>query len=188
MPAAARCAARGAQQIGADGVEQVVALERQGIETASAGAGTVDLGERDGAVQRRRRGPRGERDQLVVEREDLPPVGVLARVRGVAVDRVDRRLDLVGPGLVRAAGTAHDRLALGDQAAIPAAAVLVGQAHEAAVGRRARAAPSLDQQHQRQQAHHLRLVGHQLAPAAAPSRIASAQSSSRTSCSPALAA
>jgi hypothetical protein len=63
--------------------------------------------------------------------------------------------------LVVAQAAAHDRLAVVDQGAIPAAAVLLAEQREAAVGANARCAAGLGQEQQRQQPGHLRLVGHQ---------------------------
>src|SRR5581483_634259 len=95
-----RVAAEAAQQVGADGVEQVVAVQVQFVDQVERAARAVDLGDRDRAVQRDDWGGR-VREQLVVEREDLGPVGVRGG-RCVAVHRVDRRLDLVRAGLVPA--------------------------------------------------------------------------------------
>ena len=66
-----------------------------------------------------------------------------------------------GTGLVAAQAPADDRLALLDQGPIPSGAVLLAEQHEGAVGPRARRAAGLGQEQQRQQAGHLRLVGHQ---------------------------
>jgi hypothetical protein len=67
----------------------------------------------------------GQRHELVVQLQDLPPVGG-GRGRRVAVDGVDRRLELVRAGLVAPQALPDDPLAFGDAAAVPAAAVLVG--------------------------------------------------------------
>jgi hypothetical protein len=56
------------------------------------------------------------------------------------VDGVDRRLDLVRARLIAPEALPDDGLAFGDEAAIPAAAVLIGQQHEVAVRGRARGA------------------------------------------------
>jgi hypothetical protein len=78
------------------------------------------------------------------------------------VDGVDRRLDLVRAGLVAPQALPDDGLAFGDAVAVPAAAVLVGQQHQLAVGGGAGGPARLDQQHERQQPHDLRFVGHEL--------------------------
>jgi hypothetical protein len=78
------------------------------------------------------------------------------------VNGVDRRLYLVRAGLTAAQAAADQLLALGDQLAVPAAAVLVGEQHHLAVWSRARRPARLDEQHQREQPGDLLLVGHQL--------------------------
>src|SRR3954471_5886702 len=104
-------AAQAPQEVGADGVEYVVAVEVERVHQREGGAGAAELGHRHGAVECDD-GARGERQQLVVERDDLAPVGV-GRGRRVAVDGLDRRLDLVGAGLVALQAAAYERLALG---------------------------------------------------------------------------
>ena len=117
------------------------------------------LGHRDTAVERHDRRRRDHRE-LVIQREDLPPVGAAGR-RRVGVHGADRRLQLVRPGLVAAQARAHQILALADQGPVPPAAVLVGQPDQRAVGGGAGRAARLGQQQQRHQAEHLRLVRHQ---------------------------
>ena len=75
--------------------------------------------------------------------------------------RCDGGLELVGAGHVATQARAHQRVALGDGGAIPQRPVLIGEPHQAAVGRGARRPPCVGEQHQRQQASCLRLVGHQ---------------------------
>src|SRR5258707_9971 len=87
-------AAQASQQVGADGVVQVVAVEVQRVEEGERGFGSVDLGHGDRTVEGDDRGG-VVGQQLVVELHDLRPVGG-GRGWGVAVDGVDRRLDLVG--------------------------------------------------------------------------------------------
>jgi hypothetical protein len=72
------------------------------------------------------------------------------------VDSVDRRLDLVRAGLVAPEALPDDGLAFGNEASIPAAAVLIRQQYEVAVRGRARGPARLDEQHERKQAHDLR--------------------------------
>ena len=76
---------------------------------------------------------------------------------------VDGCLGLVGPGPVAAQALADDRLALGDKRPVPARPVLVGQQDQVAVWRRAAGPAGLCQQHQREEALDLQLLGHQLA-------------------------
>ena len=97
------------------------------------------------------------REQLVVERDDLRPVG-----RRVGVDGVDRGLQLVRAGLVAAQQAADERVALRDLGARPRAHGPGRRAARAHPPLRARGAAGVGQQQQREQAEHLGLVGHQL--------------------------
>ena len=126
------------EQLGAGGVEQVIGVEVEGVDDGERRRRTFDLGEGDRAVERDD-GVRGDREELVVELENLAPVGCGCG-RGVAVDGVDRGLDLVRTGLVALEAAPHDRLAFGDEVAIPTGAVLVGKQHHGSVGRGARGA------------------------------------------------
>jgi hypothetical protein len=108
-------------------VEQVVAVERgarQAVHDGERGAGTVDLGQRDGAVERRYRA-RGHDEQLVVQDQDLVPVGGRRRGR-VTVHGIDGGLDLVRAWPAAPQALADQGLALGDERAVPAGPVLVG--------------------------------------------------------------
>ena len=67
-----------------------------------------------------------------------------------------------GPGRVAPQARPHEVLALGDQGAVPQAAVLVGQQHQRSVGGDAGGPPRLAQQQQGEQAERFALVGHQL--------------------------
>jgi hypothetical protein len=123
------------QQVRADGVKQMDVAQVEVVDERERRIRALDLGDRDGAIARHDRA-RHEREQLVIERDDLVPVGI-GRGGRVAVDGVDRRLDLVRPGGVAPQAAANDRLALGDQIVIPGPAVLVGQQHELAAATRA---------------------------------------------------
>ena len=79
--------------------------------------GAFDLREDDRSVQRDDVA-RLHDHELVVQREDLRPVGVLG-ARRVRVDGCDRGLDLVRPGLVASQARAHQVLPFGDELAIP---------------------------------------------------------------------
>ena len=143
-------------------VEVQVAAELVGqrIHGGEAGTRAGDLGDGDGPVEGDdRRWRHGE--ELVVQRQHLGPVGV-HRGGCIAVHGVDRRLDLVRPRCVASQTGAHEVLALGDQSAIPQAAVLVGQQHQRAVGGDTSGPSRLTEQQQREQADRLALVGHQL--------------------------
>jgi hypothetical protein len=120
----------------------------------------LDFGHRHRAVERDD-WARLERQELVIELEDLRPVR-RGRGRRSAVDGVDRGLELVRSGPVEPQALAHDSLAVGDQRAIPAAAVLVDQQHEVTIRGGARHAARLDEQHEPEQPERLGLVGHEL--------------------------
>ena len=78
------------------------------------------------------------------------------------MQRGDRRLERVRAGRAPKPQRALDqRQRLGDHRGVPARAVLVGHQHEPAVGVDARRPARVDEQHQRQQAGRLGLVGHQ---------------------------
>ena len=68
-----RCTDQPAQEVGPDGVEEVVRLEGQPVEGREPGFGALDLGDGDGSVEGDDR-RRVEVDQLVVEGQDLAPV------------------------------------------------------------------------------------------------------------------
>ena len=99
------------------------------------------------------------REQDVVEREDLRPVGVLGASR-LGVDGGDRRLQLVrADGAGRQRG-GDERQPLGDLVRVPERAVLLLERHEP--GRpEARRTAGVGQEHQRQQARDLVVVGQQ---------------------------
>ena len=78
------------------------------------------------------------------------------------MDGGDRRLELVGPDAPLAERTLHELLSLRDAGGVPAATILVLEAHELAVGALAGGPPGVRQQHQREQADRLRLVGQEL--------------------------
>src|SRR5580692_8808270 len=117
----------------------------------------VKLADRDGPVEGDdRRGV--EADELVVEGDDLRPVGV-AYVAGGGVHGVDRGQDLVTtrshPG---GQALAHQPMALGDQRGVPGPAVLLAEADQFAARRNPGGAAGLDQDHQRQQPGHLTVL------------------------------
>lgn len=120
----------------------------------------MHLGNCDRTIERDN-GARREREELVVQREHLVPVSV-GRSRGVVVDGIDRRLDLIRTRLVAAEAAAHERLPFVDQIAIPQRAVLISQQDHGAVRSGSGHAPRLDQQQQREKTEHLGLVGPEL--------------------------
>ena len=67
-----------AEQISSRGVVRVVAVQLKRVHDRERGGRAVDLADRDGAVEGHDRG-RSDREQLVVEGDDLRPVGLLER-------------------------------------------------------------------------------------------------------------
>ncbi len=149
-----------AQQVGAGGVPRVVLGERQPVDQREGDLRAVQLGDGDRAVEGDDR-RRVEPGQLVVQRDHLRPVRV-GRGRRVGVHGVDRGEDLVATGSVDREALADQVVALGDQGAVPAGAVLLVERDQLPVAHPG-LAPRLDEHHQREQAGHLRLVGQQLA-------------------------
>src|SRR5579872_2362005 len=100
-------------------------------------------------------------DELVVEGDDLQPVGV-ADVAGGGVHGADRGEDLVA-ARSRAGGQAlaHQPVALVDQRRVPAPAVLLGEGDQFAARRDPGGAAGLGQEHQRQQPRYLTVVGYE---------------------------
>ena len=78
------------------------------------------------------------------------------------MQRGDRGLQLVGPGAAQAQGAVELGAALGQRAGVPARAVLVGQRDVAPVAADAGVAARVVDEHERQQAGGLGVVGHQL--------------------------
>src|ERR1700674_3985782 len=138
----------------------MVAIELEAVDERECRIRSLDLGDGDGAVERDDRA-RGDRLELVVELQDLPPVR-RGRISCVGVHRVDRRLDLVWTGLVALEALPDDGLPFGEEVTVPDGAVLVSEQDQVAVRRRAGGSPRPDQQHERKQAHALRFVGHEL--------------------------
>ena len=96
-----------------------------------AGPRAVGLADRDGPVEAGHRVV-GEAHQFVVPLDDLHPVGLLGRP-GVGVERGDGGLGLELAEAVAGEGWLEHVDALGDQAGVPQAAVLLGKRHEPAV-------------------------------------------------------
>ena len=89
-------------------------------------------------------------DEDVVERDDLRPVGRRRR-RRLGVHRGDRRLQRVRTEPPQRQGALDERRSFRDLIAVPRDAILIGEQNQLAVGRRARGAARLVQQHQREQ-------------------------------------
>ncbi len=117
-------AVEAAEEVGPGGVEEVVPAEVEGVHRRQRGGRTVHLGQRHRPVEGDD-GRRRERLQLVVQLQDLLPVGVDGG-RGVAVDGADGGLELIGAGLVAADAAGDQCLPLGDQRPVPPPSVLVG--------------------------------------------------------------
>ncbi|SKW67905.1 Uncharacterised protein [Mycobacteroides abscessus subsp. abscessus] len=67
-----------------------------------------------------------ESHQLVVQGDDLAPIGACCR-RGVVMNRVDGGLDLIRPRGVAPQAAAHQLVPLGDHLQVPSGAVLIGE-------------------------------------------------------------
>ena len=86
---------------------------------------------------------------------------------------LDRGLDLVRARQAAAQAAAHEGAAFGDERGVPTRAVLRGQRHERAVGVGPRVPARRGEQHEREQAHRLGLVRHELdEQSAEPDRLA----------------
>ena len=150
------------QQLAARRVIQVIVVEARGLRWPRARArARATSATRDGTVEpddRRRR----DGEQLVVEREHLPPVGV-GRGRGVAVHRVDRGLDLIRAGLVAAQAIAARSPGLRRSSARSHRLRSWSRSSTMRpVGARAGGAPRLGEQEQREQSERLGFVGHEV--------------------------
>jgi len=119
------------EQVGADGVVHVVPAELKAVHDGERDGRILDFSHCDGPVQRDHRARRDDHE-LVVQLQDLTPVGS-GRHRRVAVHGADRRLDLVRAGSVTPQASADEVLPFGDEGAVPAGPVLVGQRHQGTV-------------------------------------------------------
>src|SRR5512143_1265591 len=145
-------AAQPAQQVGAGCMVGVIAGQRllKTVDARKRRFRTVSLGHRDGSVEGDD-GRRVEADELVVECDDLRPVGV-ARFGRERVHGVDCGEDLVATRRHAGGQTlAHQLMALGDQRRIPGPTVLLGKGCQFAARRKPGRAAGLDEQHQRQE-------------------------------------
>src|SRR5437588_2110903 len=139
-------AAPPAEQVGTEGGIEVVTLAVQRVDQAKRGVRTLHLGEGYRAIQLYNRA-RSHDQELVVELEDLPPIG-LGGAACVAVHGLDRGLQLVGPGPIDSQTAAHQLLSLRDEIAIPKAAVLIDEQDQVTVGSDSRLTPRVDQKHE----------------------------------------
>src|SRR5450755_3620388 len=155
-------AAEPAQQLGAGRMVGVIAgqLVLKTVDGRQCHLRAVELGDRDGPVEGDdRRGV--EADELVVEGDDLRPVGV-TYVAGGGVHGADRCEDLVAtrshPG---GQALAHQPVTLGDQRGVPGPTVLLDEGDQFAARRNPGGAAGLGEEHQRQQPGHLTVLRHE---------------------------
>ena len=97
-----RLAPHSPQQLRAHRVEQVVSLEIEPIYQSQRLISAIDFRDDHGPIERNHRARR-QRHPLIVDREDLAPVGV-RRIARVTVDRVDGGLQLVRTGAIALPG------------------------------------------------------------------------------------
>src|ERR1700730_4116434 len=153
-------AAKPAQHIRSDGVEEVIVFEVQTLEQCQCGVRSLVPEMCDGAIYHHD-WTRSNDHELVVELKNLPPVSVRCG-RGIRMNRVDRSLDLIRTRLVAPETLTDHRFALGDQPAIPQTPVLGREEKESTSRRGASGSPGREEQHQPEQADDLGLIGHQL--------------------------
>ena len=106
-------------------------------------------------------GAGAEREQDVVELDDLSPVGRCGSW-GVGVDGGDCRLHLVRPWPVRGEARPHDVMPFVDQVAVPPVTVLIGEEYEVPLVIHAGGGTRLGEQQQREEARDFDLVGQQI--------------------------
>ena len=135
-----------------------MAAQIQLVDEGQTRRWTLHLGHGHRAVQRDDR-TRRHLQQLVVEQHDLPPVGV-GRGERVAVHGVDRGLELMAR-LVAAQTPAHEPCPSAISAASHSVRSWSASSTSAPSGP-TRRPTRLHQQHEREEAGDLRLVGHQL--------------------------
>jgi hypothetical protein len=151
------------QQVGARGVQQVVPVQLPArgdrLDHRQRCLRGVSHADRDGAVQIHD-GTGCDPRELLVQPGDLGPVR-LGRGRRGGVARGDGRLDLERPRPALVQCPFEDRGAFRDLTLIPLRAILLVQGDQITVGVDAGRPAGLVQQHQREQAVRLGLVGHQ---------------------------
>ena len=101
-----------------------------------------------------------EAQELLVERRDLRPVGLVRR-RRLGVQGRDRRLDLIATRLSEPQRPVQYANPFLDLSPVPARAVLVGQQDQLPLRAGTRGAARVVEQHQREQPERLGLGGHQ---------------------------
>src|SRR5689334_3018491 len=106
-------------------MKEVIRVQVQRVDKRERSGRAIHFGNRHRAVERHYRTWR-QRQQLVVERENLPPIRSL-RGWSIAVHRVDRGLDLVCAWLIAAQTLAHQLSSFGNEPLVPQRAVLISQ-------------------------------------------------------------
>lgn len=109
-------------------MKDVVPAEINAVHDGERGGRILDFGHGDGTVERDHRARR-DHHELVVQLQNLSPVGS-RRHRRITVHGADRRLDLVRAGPVTPQASPDQVLPFGDEGAVPAGPVLVGQRHQ----------------------------------------------------------
>jgi hypothetical protein len=150
-----------AEQVRASRVEQVVVVEvvLERCEQRESTLGTVGHRDRDRAVELDHRRGRGL-GEPVVQRGDLRPVGVLGPGRS-RVERGDRALQLVRTRSSGEEGPVQGGETLVDHRVVPAGTILVLEQDHRPPWVRPGVPARMLQEHQREQAPDLGLVGHQ---------------------------
>jgi hypothetical protein len=97
----------------------------------------------------------------VAYRRSISAQSVSAGFFRARVQRRDRRLHLIRPGRAMAHRLVDERQPLGDEDAVPARAILILEEHDVAVAVEPRVGARVLQQHERQEAHDLRLAAEQ---------------------------
>ena len=138
--------------------QTLVVLQRR--EQCETRVGTVHHRRRDRVIERDDRIV-GHALEHLVQREDLRPVGILG-ARRLVVDGGDRRLQLILANATLRQRRAGERHAFGDGSPIPQRSILLVERNQLAIGSRARRTTRVGQQHQRQQAGNVSVVGQQL--------------------------
>src|SRR5581483_8579658 len=137
-------AAEAAQEVGPDRVEEVVVGQVESLYRGQRLGGSLDLGDGNRTIERRH-GARRDRHELIIQLQDLSPIGLPDAAR-IAVDRIDGCLNLVRPGPVTCNAQTHQLLPLADEIAIPAGTVLVRQEDQLAIRGEAGGAAGVDEE------------------------------------------
>jgi len=136
-------------------VEVAGELFTQRLDQAERGERAARLRHRDGTIEGHHR-RRLEPLQRAIQKLDLGPVGVLGP-RRAGMQRGDGGLELIRTRPTVPHRLVEQRQPLGDHRPVPAAAILVVEQHDGAVGIEPRRGARVLKQHQRRQAHHLGL-------------------------------